>query len=123
MGGFQGTFNTTNVNTPAPGLAAINLVQYSVPLWAATAFLQATVGPVTGRVQVNYSPGFNVSPVLNQSLSLYGQRRIAAFHPVNAYVSYDLSGLPPWLSDRKVSVTINNVADDTPPIYLSGGAA
>ncbi len=122
-GGLQATINSTNVNTPAPGLAAINLQQYSVPLWAGTAFLQATVGPVTGRVQVNYSPGFNVSPVLNQSLSLYGQKRIASWHPVNMHVSYDMSALEPWLSDTEASITMNNVADDSPPIYLSGGAA
>jgi iron complex outermembrane receptor protein len=122
-GGFQGTFNTTNTNTPAPGLAPINLVQYSVPLWAATAFIQATVGPVTGRVQVNYSPGFNVSPVLNQSLSLYGQKRIEAWHPVNVNLNYDLSGLASWLQGTEASITMNNITDDSPPIYLSGGAA
>ena len=122
-GGFSGTFNTTNTNTPAPGLAAINLVQYSVPLWAATAFIAATVGPVTARATVNYSPGFNVSPVLNQSLSLYGQQRIPAFHPVNLYVGYDMSALATWLSDTELSVTMNNISDDSPPVYLSGGAA
>lgn len=122
-GGFSGTFNSTNVNTPAPGLATINLVQYSVPLWASTAFLAATVGPVTGRVTVNYSPGFNVSPVLNQAKSLYNQNRIEAVHPVNLFVSYDMSALAAWLSDTEFSVTMNNVADDNPPIYLSGGAA
>jgi len=121
-GGFSGTFNTTNTNTPAPGLPAINLVQYSVPLSAATAYLAAVVGPVTGRVTVNYSPGFNVSPVLNQALSLYNQKRIESFHPVNLYVGYDLSGLAPWLSDSEASITMNNIADDSPPIYLSGGA-
>jgi iron complex outermembrane receptor protein len=122
-GGFSGTFNTTNVNTPAPGLPTINLVQYSVPLWASTAFVAATVGPVTGRVTVNYSPGFNVSPVLNQAKSLYNQNRIEAIHPVNLFVSYDMSALAAWLSDTEFSVTMNNVADDNPPIYLSGGAA
>jgi len=121
-GGFSGTFNTTNTNTPAPGLAPINLVQYSTPLYGATAFLAAVVGPVTGRVWVNYSPGFNVSPVLNQALSLYGQKRIEAFHPVNLYVGYDLSGLASWLSDAEANITMNNVGDDSPPIYLSGGA-
>src|SRR5471030_1534144 len=119
--GFSGTINTTNTNTPAPGLAAINLVQYSVPLSAMTAFVAANVGPWTGRVTLQYSPGFNVSPVLNQSLSLYGQSRIAAFHPVNVYVGYDLSGLAPWLSESEFSITMNNIADDSPPIYLSGG--
>ncbi len=120
--GFSATVNTTNTNTPAPGLAAINLVKYSVPLSAATAFIGGTVGPVTGRITVQYSPGFNVSPVLNQALRLYGQQRIESFHPVNLYASYDLSGLAPWLSESEISVTMNNVADDSPPIYLSGGA-
>jgi hypothetical protein len=82
----------------------------------------ATVGPVSGRAWVNYSPGFNVSPVLNQALSLYGQKRIEAFHPINLYVGYDLSGLAPWLSDAEASITVNNIGDDDPPVYLSGGA-
>jgi iron complex outermembrane receptor protein len=121
-GGISGTINSTNTNTPAPGLPAINLVQYSVPLSAWTGFISATVGPVTGRAWVNYSPGFNVSPVLNQALSLYGQKRIDAFHPVNVYVSYDLSGLAPWLDNAEASITMNNIGDEDPPIYLSGGA-
>ena len=120
-GGFSATINSTNTNTPAPGLAPINLVQYSVPLYGATAFVAAVVGPVTGRVTVQYSPGFNVSPVLNQSLSLYGQQRLESFHPVNIYVGYDMSGLASWLKDSEASITMNNVADDSPPIYLSGG--
>ena len=122
-GGFQGTFNTTNTNTAAPGLAPINLVQYSVPLYAATAFVAATVGPVTGRVWVQYSPGFNTSPVREQANVLYGQKRIEAFHPVNLYVGYDMSGLAPWLSGADASITMNNIGDDSPPIYLSGGGA
>jgi iron complex outermembrane receptor protein len=122
-GGIQGTIYSTNQNTPAPGLAPINLQQYSVPQSAWTAFISAVVGPVTGRVWVNYSPGFNVSPVLNQALSLYGQKRIESFHPVNVYVGYDLSGLAPWLDNAEANITMNNIADDSPPIYLSGGAA
>ncbi|MEY4965425.1 MAG: hypothetical protein RL274_1008 [Pseudomonadota bacterium] len=122
-GGFSGTVNSTNQNTPAPGLAPLNLVRYSVPLWASTAFLAAVVGPVTGRVTVNYSPGFNVSPVLNQALSLYNQQRIESFAPVNMHVGYDLGALAPWLSDTEFSVTMNNIADASPPIYRSGGAA
>lgn len=119
--GFSGTFTTTNQSTNAPGLT-VNLVQYSVPLYAATAFVAANVGPWTGRVTVQYSPGFNVSPVLNQALS-YGQKRISSFHPINAYVAYDLSGLAPWLSSTEFSMTMNNVFDIAPPVYLSGGAA
>ena len=118
--GFSGTFNTTNINNPAPGVASINLVQYSVPLYGATAYVGANVGPWTGRVTVQYSPGFNVSPVLNQALS-YGQSRIPSFHPINLFLGYDLSGLAPWLNNSEFSMTMNNVFDVSPPIYLSGG--
>jgi hypothetical protein len=31
--------------------------------------------------------------------------------------------LAPWLSDAEANITMNNIADDSPPIYLSGGAA
>jgi iron complex outermembrane receptor protein len=122
-GGISATVNSTNTNTPAPGLAPINLVKYSVPLAAASAFIAAHVGAVTGRVTVQYSPGFNTSPVREQANSLYGQKRISSFHPVNVYVGYDMGGLAPWLSDTEASVTVNNIGDDSPPIYLSGGTS
>ena len=32
-----------------------------------------------------------------------------------------MSGLAPWLSNTEFSVTMNNIGDDGPPIYLSGG--
>ena len=55
-------------------------------------------------------------------MSLYNQKRIESFHPVNVHVSYDLSGLASWLDNSEASITMNNVADDSPPVYLSGGA-
>lgn len=120
--GFSGTFNTTNETQSSPTAAPLNIVQYNVPLYAATAFIGATVGPVTGRVTVQYSPGFNLAPTL-QSYALYGQKRIPSFHPVNLFASYDLSTLASWLTDTEFSITMNNVADDSPPIRLEGGTS
>jgi hypothetical protein len=34
-----------------------------------------------------------------------------------------MSGLAPWLSGADASITMNNIGDDSPPIYLSGGPA
>jgi iron complex outermembrane receptor protein len=120
--GLSATVNTTNETQSSPTAASLNIVKYNVPLYAATAFVGATVGPITGRVTVQYSPGFNLAPTL-QSFVLYGQQRIPAFHPVNVFASYDLSGLAPWLSESEFSVTMNNVADVSPPIRLEGGSA
>jgi iron complex outermembrane receptor protein len=120
--GLSATVNTTNESQSSPTATPLNIVQYNVPLSAATAFVGATVGPVTGRVTLQYSPGFNLAPTL-QSVALYGQKRISSFHPVNLFVSYDMGGLAPWLNDTDFSVTMNNVADDSPPIRLEGGTS
>jgi iron complex outermembrane receptor protein len=121
-GGLSATVNTTNETQSSPTAAPLNIVKYNVPLSAATAFVAATVGPVTGRVTVQYSPGFNLAPTL-QSVALYGQTRIASFHPVNLFVGYDMSGLASWLSGSEASITMNNVGDDSPPIRLEGGTS
>jgi iron complex outermembrane recepter protein len=120
--GVSATINTTNRTQSSPTAVPLNIVQYNVPLSAWYAFVAATVGPVTGRVSMQYSPGFNLAPTL-QSVSLYHQTRISSFHPVNLFVSYDLSGVEPWLSDTEASVTVNNIADDSPPIRLEGGTS
>jgi iron complex outermembrane recepter protein len=121
-GGISGTINTTNETQAAPGAVVLNLVKYNVPLSASTAFIAAVVGPVTGRVTLQYSPGFNLDPNL-QSVALYHETRVGSFHPVNLFFGYDMSALAPWLSDTEASVTMNNVADEDPPIRLEGGTS
>ena len=121
-GGLSATVNSTNQTQSSPTAAPLNIVQYNVPLYAATAFVAATVGPVTGRATVQYSPGFNLAPTL-QSVALYGETRVSDFHPVNLFLSYDMSALAPWLNDTEASVTVNNVADEDPPIRLEGGTS
>jgi len=119
LSGTVGTANTTQADANSP---IINIVQFGVPLSQATAFLQLTTGPVTARTWVQYSPGYNNAPG-SQSFALYGQQRVASFHPVNLAVSYDLGGLASWTSDASASLTVNNIGDDSPPILLAGGTS
>jgi iron complex outermembrane recepter protein len=120
--GLSATVNTTNETQASATAAVFNQVKYNVPLSAATAFVAAVVGPVTGRVTVQYSPGFNLDPNL-QSVKLYNQTRVGSFHPVNLFVGYDMSGLAPWLSGSEASITMNNIGDEDPPIRLEGGTS
>jgi iron complex outermembrane receptor protein len=120
--GLSATVNTTNETQASPTAAIFNQVKYNVPLSAATAFVATTVGPVTARATIQYSPGFNLDPNL-QSVKLYNQTRVGSFHPVNLFVSYDLSQLAPWMSDAEASITMNNVGDVSPPIRLEGGTS
>ncbi len=120
--GISTTVNTTNETQASAGAASVNIVKYGVPLSATTAYLQANVGPVSGRLWVQYSPGFNTQPT-SQSYLLYNQKRVGSFHPVNLYLAYDMSGLAGWLRDSELSVTINNIGDEDPPVLLQGGTS
>jgi outer membrane receptor protein involved in Fe transport len=48
---------------------------------------------------------------------------MGSFHPVNIYVAYDLDNVASWGSGARVGLTINNIGDEDPPIYLEGGNA
>ena len=110
----------TNASSPDTGPPQYRAVQCSA--FRLIRIRAATVGPVTGRVSVQYSPGFNLAP-RSESVSLYHADAHAIFHPVNLFVSYDMSGLAPWLSDTEASITMNNIADEDPPIRLDGGTS
>lgn len=120
--GLSGTVSTKDATQATAGTPWNNIQAYSAPLYTATAFTQLTVGPWSGRVWVNYSPGFRINPG-TLSYKLYGQRRVEAFHPVNIYMSYALDGVADWGSGASVGLTVNNIGDDAPPIYLEGGNA
>jgi iron complex outermembrane receptor protein len=120
--GFSGTINSQNVTQASASSTPVNIMQYGVPLNNYYGFLSTTVGPVTARLSVQWSPGFNLAPT-TQAYALYHQTRVGDFHPINLYVSYDLSGLAPWLSNSEAGVTINNIGDEDPPVLLSGGSA
>jgi iron complex outermembrane receptor protein len=117
-----GTINSMNDTQAAVTSPLVNIIKYGVPLSAYNISLQAVTGPLTSRVWVQYSPGFNNAPT-SQSYSLYGQTRVGAFHPVNLYLGYDMSGLATWLSNSEASITVNNIGNDDPPVLLAGGTA
>jgi iron complex outermembrane receptor protein len=120
--GTSGTVSTKDDTQAVSGTPWNSIQQYGAPLYSATAFLQLASGPWSGRVWVNYSPGFRVNPG-TLSYKLYNQTRMASFHPVNIYTSYALDDVADWGSGATVGLTVNNIGDDAPPIYLEGGNA
>jgi iron complex outermembrane receptor protein len=120
--GTSGTVSTKDATQAVSGTPWNSIQTYGAPLYSATAFLQLTSGPWNGRVWVNYSPGFRVNPG-TQSYTLYNQTRMESFHPVNIYMSYALDEVADWGSGATVGLTVNNIGDDDPPIYLEGGNA
>lgn len=119
--GFSGTYSLQNDTAGSAAGPFQSIQKTSVPLYAVSAFAQLVTGPWNFRTSLQHSPGFNVDPA-TQAYSLYGQKHIGSFTTVNAHAGYDMSDLAKWLNQTEVSVTINNVFDEDPPIYLHGGS-
>lgn len=118
--GTSGTVSTKDATQASAGLPWSNIQQYGAPLYSANASIQLDSGAWSGRMWVNYSPSFAVNPG-TISYSLYNQTRMPAFNPVNIYVSYAMDKMGDWASGATVGLTVNNIADESPPLYLEGG--
>ena len=119
---IQGTYNLQNLTQGATGQPWTSIQGSGVPLYQLYAYLQLNEGPAEERISIQQSPGFNVNPA-SQSALLYNQLHIDSFHPVNVYLSYDMGNVFSWSNGASVSLTINNIGDVSPPLYLAGGAA
>lgn len=60
----------------------------------------------TARVLVNYSAGFSITGIPNQT-------RVDGFTPVNLYFAYDLNG--GWARNTTLTLNIDNIGDVRPP--------
>jgi iron complex outermembrane receptor protein len=118
--GFSGTYSLENSTAPNQGGPFTSIQSNTVPLYAVSGFTQLVTGPLTLRGSVNFTPSFQVDPK-TQAWTLYGQRRIGSFATVNVHAGYDLSDWAPWLDQTEAGVTVNNLLNASPPIYLHGG--
>jgi iron complex outermembrane receptor protein len=119
--GTQGTVSLQNVTSGGAGQPWTSIQATGVPLYQLYGYLQLDAGPAEGRISVQQSPGFNV-PTNVQSFTLYNQTHIPSFHPVNLYLSYNLGDVFSWTNGMAISLTVNNIADSQPPLYLAGGS-
>ena len=111
----SGTY-TLDRNSQAPGESALfNELTQGVSQLSLTGSLGAVVGPFTARASIDYSAGFKVEGVTNQT-------HVGAFDPINLYFAYNLAGGPALLHDTLLTLNIDNVFDQNPAFEnISGG--
>ncbi len=119
--GTQGTVSLQNVTSGGAGQPWTSIQAAGVPLYQLYAYFQLNEGAAEERLSIQQSPGFNV-PTNVQSYTLYNETHIPSFHPINLYLSYDLGNVFSWSNGASVSITVNNLADSEPPLYLAGGS-
>ena len=79
-----------------------------------------TVGNLTASVTQNFSSGYDVTGVINQT-------KVDSFAPINASFRYDFNGDRFYDKDLSLSLNVDNVFEDDPPFInlagLNGGIA
>ena len=115
LAAVSGTY-TLDRNNQAPGESALfNELTQGVSRLSLTGSLGAMVGPFTARVSIDYTAGFNVAGVANQT-------HVGAFDPINLYLAYNIVGGPALLHDTSLTLNIDNVFDQNPAFEnISGG--
>ena len=118
--GVSGTVSTENETAGSAAGPFVSIQAVGVPLYQMAGYVQLVTGPWYLRTSVQYTPSFRVDPT-TQAFKLYHQQRIGSFATVNAHVGYDLSGVTSWTNGTELGLTVNNLFDADPPIYLHGG--
>lgn len=74
--------------------------------------LGTTIGPFRAQATWNHTQGYDILPTRSDPV----QDRVKAFNTVNLFFKYDVQGQGPVLKDLSLSLNINNVFDQDPPI-------
>lgn len=86
-------------------------------------FLQATAGVdiagLRAQATLNHSGGYDITP----TVSVPVQSHIGSFNVVNLFFKYDVKSDARLLSDLSITLNVNNVFDQAPPVsFLTGPA-
>jgi iron complex outermembrane receptor protein len=111
---LSGTYALTRDSQAFDGAPKTDLLSANSSRLQASGTLGATWGHLTGSATMNYSSGFDVTGVAPQT-------HLGSFHPVNLVVSYDFKG-DSWRKDLTVSLNIDNVFDEDPPVLNAASA-
>jgi iron complex outermembrane receptor protein len=119
---FNGTWQLTNRVKATPGAPAIDQLRIDTPIFRMSASLGATVGNFLARVTLQHRSGFDVDPEPTRDPS---QTHIASYQIVNTAFRYNVNGSGPLAQNLALTLVINNVLDDAPPISrtTSGSSA
>jgi iron complex outermembrane receptor protein len=112
--GLDGSDYTKSMRQAYSGGPFSDLLQYNLSPYAFSTHIGMKAGPFTGRVTVNYSAGYDVKGITNQT-------HVSAFQPVNLYLNYDMSDMWAPLMNSSIGLTISNLFDEDPPFYNNGG--
>lgn len=110
-GRVSGNYRTSQKTETRPGLAVFDNLEFDIPKYRVSTMLGTNVGNLRAQATWNHTPGYDRSP------NPAGQEKVGDFNIVNLYFNYDFGG-EGFTKDLSVSLNVNNVFDQDPPVFL-----
>jgi iron complex outermembrane receptor protein len=114
-GSIRGTVNATYTlnrdSEPFDGAKLVDLLAANQRRLTASANLSVEVGTFLASATYNYSGGYKVTGVVNQT-------EVDSYHPINLFFRYGFE--EGAFRDTELTLNIDNVLDDHPPFINSG---
>jgi iron complex outermembrane receptor protein len=111
-GSVNATYTLNRDSEPFEGAPLVDLLANNNRKLTLSANVGVEVGRFLASATLNYSGGYPVVGVVNQT-------RVKAFHPLNLFFRYGFDG-PGLLRDTELTLNIDNVFDINPPFYNGG---
>lgn len=121
---INGNYQLSRKSQPSPGAPVTdNLTGDAArgvdgsPRLALQTTLGATIGSLRAQATWNHTSGFAIP----QTTSAPAQSRVDAFDTVNLFFKYDFDGDDDWRKGLSLTLNVNNLFDQAPPVLLRNG--
>jgi iron complex outermembrane receptor protein len=111
-GGVNATYTLNRKSEPFEGAKLVDLLLANQRQLTVSANVGVEVGRFLAAATLNYSGGYDVTGIVNQT-------EVKSFHPLNLFFRYGFEG-PGVLENTELTLNIDNVFDDNPPFFNGG---
>ena len=119
--GFGSLDLSVNGNLPlsrkaqaSPSSAVVNELARDNPKLFLQSTIGATIGGLRAQATWNHNGGYAITP----TTSVPVQNRVKAFNTINLFFKYDVPSDSSLLKDLSLTLNVNNVFDQDPPVLL-----
>jgi len=115
---FNGNYDLTRDQQAVRGAVFRDQIQDNASRLRFRSILGSQIGALRAQAAVNYSAGYDLNPSVGVGVT---QTKVKSLTTVDLFFKYDLSETGP-LSETALTLSVNNVFDQDPPVFLKQNA-
>ena len=114
--GLSGNYRLESETQLSSGTPWIDDLEYDEPEYFVKLSAGTNIGQLRAQLDYNYRDGYDVVETAQRP-----QSKVKEFGTLDMYFRYDFMGGSGWSEDLSLTMNINNVLDEEPPVYKQAG--